>query len=561
MVRFFFIVFFTLLCEILLSQVQRETRAVWLTTNFALDWPPKTLNVNKQKEELRKIFANLKEKNFNTVYFQVRSNGTVLYKSSSEPFSPYITGIIDNNPPYDPLQLAINLGKEFNLEVHAWLNMIRCFSGSDLNLLNSSRHIKNRKPHWIIKYNENNNSSYWLNPGLPEVQDYLVKMLTEITSKYDVDGIHLDFFRYPGKSFPDETAFKKYGNNQDKEEWRRNNLTEILRKFEKVKNPLNKFLKVGVTPVGIRKSLPYASGWEGFTNVYQDTETWLAEGIVDYLTPQIYWNFTENPKFDILANDWVKKSYNKNIVLGLAAYKTDVQLELKKMIDYSRAIGASGVAFFRYESILQNQEIFFDNIAFPSNMNWKEPINNYPSFSIECNFENLSDDEVQVNWQNFPNQSNEYLRNYVLYEIKDSKNVLKIISLDKDKLKIKFNHPIKLAYNYVIGSIDRLWNEINNSSSITVQVPFLLNFKLSSKYSKKPLVFNIDSNFFILNVFSEINQNSKIEILSKENIYKEIFYHLEFGFNFIKIEENLQLLKSIKIVYTAENRSEEINFY
>src|SRR5210317_1585454 len=67
----------------------RETRAVWLTTNFALDWPPNTYDENLQKKSLRKIFEKLKKKKFNTVYFQVRSNGAVLYDSDIEPFSPY----------------------------------------------------------------------------------------------------------------------------------------------------------------------------------------------------------------------------------------------------------------------------------------------------------------------------------------------------------------------------------------------------------------------------------------------------------------------------------------
>ena len=74
------------------AQVLRETRAVWLSTNYRLDWPPATYNQEQQKQDLIKIFDDLKSKNFNTIYFQVRFNGTVLYKSDIEPMSYYISG-------------------------------------------------------------------------------------------------------------------------------------------------------------------------------------------------------------------------------------------------------------------------------------------------------------------------------------------------------------------------------------------------------------------------------------------------------------------------------------
>ena len=147
-----------------------------------MDWPPNTLNEDEQKKSLRNIFQDLSDKNFNTVYFQVRSNGTVLYNSEIEPFSPYLTGAIGESPSYDPLQYAIELGSEFNLEVHAWVNMIRCFSGSDDKFLKHPRHIRNAHPDWTVRVmDDNGNLSYWINPGYYQVQDYLVELLNEIS--------------------------------------------------------------------------------------------------------------------------------------------------------------------------------------------------------------------------------------------------------------------------------------------------------------------------------------------------------------------------------------------
>ena len=102
------------------AQTERETRAVWVATNFRLDWPPPTFDEEKQKQALIDIFDDIKSKNLNTVFFQAGINGTVLFKSSFDPFSPYITGEVDKEGNYDPLQFAIEQAHKRGLEIHPW---------------------------------------------------------------------------------------------------------------------------------------------------------------------------------------------------------------------------------------------------------------------------------------------------------------------------------------------------------------------------------------------------------------------------------------------------------
>lgn len=543
----------------IISQIPRETRAVWITTNLKLDWPPNTTDEDFQKKTLRDKFKTLKEKNFNTVYFQVRSNGTVMFKSDTEPFSPYFTGIVDKAPSYDPLQYAIDLGKEFNLEVHAWINMVRCFTGNDEKIAKNPKHLRSSHPNWVQKYTENGNTTYWLNPGIEEAQNYLVDLMVELSSKYDVDGIHLDFFRYPGTDFNDDKVFKSSKTNLAKDDWRRNNLTNILRKFKDKAKPLNPYLKIGATPIGIRKNLKGATGWEGFSSVYQDTETWLKEELVDYLVPQIYWGFDKNPKFDILAKDWVDKSYNRNIILGLAAYKENVYPQLNKMIEYGRQIGAAGVSFFRFDHI-DTKDNFYTDIAFPANMPWKVLNNNEPSENLICDFEEISPNEVILSWDNnhalkVPNQ----IRFYVLYDNTDKKSIARIISLDKRQAKLKFSNPNKLAYNYNIGKIDRLWNEVNFSNPVLVKVPVLQKLKDDSQTNIHPIIIKQNDDEFLLSVHSYENQKAKVGILTKENTYKELEFDFSIGQNIIKLDENLKLIQSMKINFSNDNREEVIN--
>jgi len=557
----FLVSLFTIILSKISAQIPRETRAVWVTTNLQLDWPPKTYDENIQKEKLRKIFKDLKRKNFNTVYFQVRSNGTVMYKSEIEPISPYLTGTTEKQPSYDPLQLAIDLGKEFNLEVHAWINTERCFSGNDERPLQSSKHVRNSHPELTVRFmNENGALSYWLNPGNEKAQDYLVNLLVEISSKYDIDGIHLDFFRYPGKDFEDQAIYKKSNSNLDIDDWRRNNLTEILRKFKAKEKPLNPYLKVGATPIGIRKNLDGANGWEGYSNVYQDTETWLKDGLVDYLTPQIYWNFEKNPQFEVLAKDWVDKSYNKNIILGLAAYKDDIHAELKKMIDCGRSIGAAGVAFFRYQHISNDSDKFYSDIAFPPNMPWKVSDNEIDTNHIFCRIENISPNEVNLSWNNnLSLDKSKHIRYYVLYDNTNVKSIAKIFSLNKNQAKLIFGNPLKLAYNYNIGKIDRLWNEIDLSDPIFVKVPYLQKLKIESSVNVHPILIKQSDNEFLLSIFSYENQKATVGIFTIENTYKEYQFDLNLGSNIVELTDNVKLIKSIRIIFENDKRKEVLN--
>jgi uncharacterized lipoprotein YddW (UPF0748 family) len=547
------------------QQVARETRAVWVSTNFALDWPPKTYNPNVQKESLKNIFKNLRNKHFNTIYFQVRSNGTVMYNSSLEPFSPYLTGVVGKIPSYDPLEYAIKLGKEYGIEVHAWLNMVRCFAGSNKDILLSPLHIKNIHPQWTKKKTYSNEKiSYWLNPGLFEVQEYLTRILLEIANNYNVDGIHLDFFRYPDKNFDDETEYKQAGTSLSKDDWRRNNLTQILVDFKKRVNPQNPYLKIGITPIGIRKNLTGANGKEGYHAVYQDTEYWLKEALVDYLVPQIYWPFKDNPNFGILAQDWVNKSYGKNIVLGLGAYKPEIKFELNEMINFSREINAAGIAIFRYSNIADINNSYFNNIAFPKNMPWKYKESPFIKDTTNCldwGISKSQNDEILISWQNEKSPSSN-IRFIALNKILDKNNYTpRLLSPTHTKIKLKYSNPKYLAYQYQIENIDRLWNTVCSTKIFNIKVPYLQSLKISAQIKTKPIFIKIDNKNYIISIFSHNRQEIILETVSKEGLVNQTKSELKFGNNLINITQNFNLIRTLRIIYGDGKTTDEMNFY
>lgn len=461
------------------SQTDRETRAVWVATNFRLDWPPPTYDVSEQKNELVKILDNLENRNYNTIYFQVRFNGTVLFNSSYEPWSHYIAGNIGEEPDYDPLNFAIEEAHKRGLEIHAWFNMVRCYSGNEQNVFDYPAHVLNKHPEWIHKVNVDGEISYWLDPGLPEVREYLANIVCEAVSKYNFDGIQFDFIRYPSREIDDSFAYNLYGENKDKNQWRRENITDIVKQISLRAYELNPDLIIGAAPLGIYKNKPGATGLQSYYEVFQESRLWLREQYIDYLAPQIYWNISDKPRFDLLVKDWLDESFGRNIVIGIASYKKNVKSETHKMIDYTRSQNAAGVAFFRYEFITDAD--YFDSKSYPAEINWKKK--SLPAAPVElvADIKDDTQNKIELTWiipELTPeSKSIEYFSIYDLnnkFDEMSSENLFKVISADRTSLIFNILNPARINYYFAVRSLNRFWYESKNRSNIVeISIPVL----------------------------------------------------------------------------------------
>lgn len=348
------------------AQPKYEIRAVWLTTLGGMDWPTHKAqsaeSIRKQKAELCRILDRLQQSNFNTVLLQTRLRGDVIYPSALEPFAESLTGHEGKDPGYDPLQFAIEECHRRGMELHAWIVTVPVGNRRQVKL-QGKRSVVQRKP-GLCKLHQD---TWYLDPGNPATEDYLASIVHEIVSRYDIDGVHFDYIRYPERAdrFPDRDTYRKYGKKQPIDQWRRNNITRIVRRLYTETKALKPWVKVSSSPVGKYKDTSrYSSrGWNAYQAVFQDAQLWLKEGIQDALFPMMY--FRGNHFYPFVL-DWQENKCGRWVIPGLGIYflsptEKDWQPdEILRQIYFTRSHHLDGQAYFRNRFLLDNTKQLLD---------------------------------------------------------------------------------------------------------------------------------------------------------------------------------------------------------
>lgn len=348
------------------GQPKRESRAVWVTTLSGLDWPKTKASTpagrEKQQAELCAMLDRLQAIHINTIFLQTRVRGSVIYPSAIEPWDVALTGTYGKDPGYDPLRFAIDECHRRGMELHAWVVTIPAYKTSLLKQM-GARGVAKTNAQLCKKHAD----MYYLDPGQPGTADYLTRICKEIVSGYDVDGIHFDYIRYPenASSFPDADTYKKYGMGQPKAQWRRDNVTRVVRQIHAAVKALKPWVKVSSSPVGkFRDGTRYSSkGWNCYDAVYQDAQGWLREGIHDALYPMMYF---QGDHFFPFAADWREHDAGRYVSPGLGIYflspqEKDWRLSvITNQLAYIRALGLGGQAYFRARFLLDNVKGLYD---------------------------------------------------------------------------------------------------------------------------------------------------------------------------------------------------------
>lgn len=233
-----------------------EMRGIWVSTVLNLDYPSKaTTSEAALKSEADSIIAECSAMGINNIFLQVRPCSDAFYKSSVYPWSKYLTGTQGTAPEgdFDPLSYWISSAHSKGIKLHAWINPYRVTksndaSDSEYNSLAASNPAK-LHPEYIVKYSDN---QYYFDPGLPEVRELLIEGALEIVKNYDVDGIHMDDYFYPGTGFNDADTYAKYGSGfSTAEDFRRNNVDLLVKELGEKIHAQDPSCIFGISPSGI----------------------------------------------------------------------------------------------------------------------------------------------------------------------------------------------------------------------------------------------------------------------------------------------------------------------
>ena len=329
-----------------------EVRAVWLTTIGGIDWPhsyaQSERSAEKQKEELRAILDRLQKANINTVLLQTRIRATTIYPSQYEPWDGCLSGFPGKSPGYDALRFAIDECHKRGMEVHAWVVTIPVGKWNSYGC----RQLRKRFPRLIKRIDQDG----YMDPEATQTGCYLAEMCREIVQRYDVDGIHLDYIRYP------ETWKFRIGKDQA-----RGNITRIVEKIHQAVKKEKPWVKMSCSPIGKFDDLSryWSHGWNAYTKVAQDAQAWLKDGLMDALFPMMYFR---GDQFFPFAIDWKEHSYGKIIAPGLGIYFLDPKegkwniSDITSELYHLRNIG-EGHAFFRNKFLLDNHQGVYDFVT------------------------------------------------------------------------------------------------------------------------------------------------------------------------------------------------------
>lgn len=331
-----------------LNAQKYEVRAVWLTTIGGIDWP-RAKTATAQKKELSRMLDLLKQAGINTVLVQTRVRASTIYPSTIEPFDLCLTGIHGKNPGYDPLMFIIDECHSRGMECHAWIVTI------PIGKINEPRFkdFKRKNP----KLTKSIGQDGYMDPENPQTGDYIANLCGEVTRKYDIDGIHLDYIRYP------ETWKIKIPREQA-----RRNITNIVRKIHQTVKSLKPWVKLSCSPVGKSGDLSrYRSGgWNAYNAVCQDAQGWLREGLMDQLYPMMYF---KNKNFYPFALDWQERSFGRTIVSGLGIYFLSPREGNWTLDDVTREMhflrgNGIGHCYFRAKFLLDNTRGIYNFVRY-----------------------------------------------------------------------------------------------------------------------------------------------------------------------------------------------------
>lgn len=310
---------------------------------------------------------------FNALFVQVRGRGDAFYRSALAPRSDLLAG---QPAAFDPLARLIERARARGLQVHAWTNLLLCAGfGQPL----AADHVAAAHPEWLMVARRAARSALaargdalrtlvgraaggdaeglYLSPSVPEVGAHLEAVVRELLRGYAVDGLHLDFVRYPGPDYDySRAALEGYaaragrgadlldGPARAPREWaayRRDVLTALVERLSAAARAERPRLVVSAAVVPDEA--------QAVALKFQSWPEWMARGSLDAVCPMAY--TPDNRLFEEQVHDARDRVGSARPVwAGVGAYRLDVDGVIDR-VRRARSAGAAGVVIFSHESL------------------------------------------------------------------------------------------------------------------------------------------------------------------------------------------------------------------
>lgn len=296
-------------------QKNEYRKAVWIAY-YELSEFTKGKSEYEFEQKINDEFSKLSSYGFNTVTVQIRPCADAFYLSENFPSSVYFNGTQGGEMLYDPLKIMCSVAQKYKINIEAWINPYRVSQDDDYTKLSPDNFaIKNKRMTKVV------DGKIYFNPAYDKVTDLIVNGVKEIVENYNISAIHFDDYFYPtqSKNF-DKKEYKKYCGDLSLTDWRRQNVTNMVKRVYETIKTVNKNIEFGISP---------ASNIENDkNNLYADIETWVKNRYVDYICPQVYFGFKNvYQPFMFTVKKWVKLCENTDVDLyiGLPLYKANTK--------------------------------------------------------------------------------------------------------------------------------------------------------------------------------------------------------------------------------------------
>jgi uncharacterized lipoprotein YddW (UPF0748 family) len=352
-----------------------EIRSIWVTP-----WDINTA------EKIDRLIEDCVENNINEILAEIRYRGDALYYpnktdkrfKNDEPRSY----ILEDNPGFDPLDYLINKARQHSIRIQGWGTVLVITPAITDRLAAKHIYFKNRQ--WITAYSDGTEMATtdlegaYLDPGVPEVREYLSEVFADIAANYDLDGIQLDYIRYPDQRFGyNSISLKRYESeklqdpNLNWELWKERQITETVRliseKIKAVKPEMIISAAVKPEPKSARKY--FGQNWTD----------WLDKNYVDTVYLMAY--HTQDEQFNKFLKN-LPSEYSGKIIVGIRSWADNTSYspyQVKSKLGSVLSSSFKGVAFFSYSGIVKNSYFSVINPLL-KDLSINQPVREMPSY-------------------------------------------------------------------------------------------------------------------------------------------------------------------------------------